>query len=100
MYEDPNKPDPYRQLWVARSCDGRLVMGATWGDASPWWFNSKSDNQFSYKDSFMALDIEFKLDTNQQAKTLIHSLEGMTSPLERVGPLTKDYPECIPAVNR
>lgn len=100
LYGDPNKPDPHRQFWVAQSCDGQLVMGATWGDASPWWLKSQTDTQFSYKDSFRTLAIKFTTNADKQVTALSHDLTGMKSPLERVGPLTDDYPKCIKPFQR
>ncbi len=100
LYGDPNKTDSYRQLWVAQSCDGRLVIGATWGDVAPWWMTSESDNQFSYKDSFTNLNFEFNGMKDNQATTLTHDLHGLVSPLQRVGPLTDDYPKCFETPRR
>lgn len=100
LYGDPNKADPYRQLWVAQSCDGRLVIGATWGDVAPWWMTSQSDKQFSYKDSFIQLNFEFNETEQKQSTSLTHDLHGMVSPLQRVGPLTDDYPTCFETPRR
>lgn len=100
LYGDPNKADPYRQLWVAQSCDGRLVIGATWGDVAPWWMTSQSDKQFSYKDSFIQLNFEFNKTEQKQSTSLTHDLHGMVSPLQRVGPLTDDYPTCFETPRR
>lgn len=100
LYGDPDKADPYRQLWVAQSCDGRLVIGATWGDVAPWWTTSQSDKQFSYKDSFIQLSFEFNETAQKQSTSLKHDLRGMVSPLKRVGPLTDDYPTCLETPKR
>ena len=100
LYGDPNKADPYRQMWVAQSCDGRLVTGVTWGDVAPWWMTSESDSQFSYKDSFTNLNFEFNGMKDNQATTLTHDLQGLVSPLQRVGPLTDDYPKCFETPRR
>ena len=100
LYGDPNKADSYRQLWVAQSCDGRLVIGATWGDVAPWWTTSESDKQFSYRDSFTNLNFEFNGMKDNQSTTLTHDLQGLVSPLQRVGPLTDDYPKCFETPRR
>jgi len=100
LYGDPDKADPYRQLWVAQSCDGRLVIGATWGDVAPWWTTSQSDKQFSYKDSFIQLSFEFNETAQKQSTRLKHDLQGMASPLQRIGPLTDEYPTCFETPRR
>lgn len=92
LYGDPS--DPNRKLWVTVSCDGYLVSGAMWGDASPWWLRSVDDNVFTYEDSFNKFRMEFETDTNGNAVRMKHDLEHLNSPLERLGPLPDDFAPC------
>ena len=95
LYADPEEKNENRKLWVMISCDGYLVIGALWGDASPWWMKSEGDNIFSYKDSFTKLNINFETDSDGKAVKLNHDLSGMKSPLKRVGPLPDDWEPCL-----
>lgn len=93
LYGDPN--DPNRKLWVTVSCDGYLVSGAMWGDASPWWMKSEGDHVFTYQDSFNKLRMEFKTDADGKAVRMKHDLEYMKSPLKRLGPLPNTFDPCL-----
>lgn len=95
VYGDPEADDSTRRLWVQVSCDGYLVSGAMWGDASPWWLRSESDNVFTYQNSFNDLRIEFKTDATGNSVEMVHDLEFMESPLKRVGPLPDDWGSCL-----
>ncbi|TDR17538.1 hypothetical protein [Marinicella litoralis] len=95
LYGAPNNSSAHRQLWVSKSCEGQLVVGATWGDAAPWWMQADADAVFTYSDHFFSLAIRFTLDDNNQASELTHDLANFTSPLIRTGPLTADYPSCL-----
>jgi len=95
LYGDPAEKDKYRKIWVTVSCDGYLVSGAMWGDAAPWWMKSEGDKVFTCKDSFNNVKMEFVTDENGKAIKMIHNLEFMKSPLERVGPLPEDWEPCI-----
>ncbi len=95
LYADPEEKNENRKLWVMVSCDGYLVIGALWGDVSPWWMKSEGDNIFSYADSFTKLSINFKTDANGKAINMNHNLSGMKSQLERVGPLPDDWEPCL-----
>jgi len=86
---------PHRQLWVSKTCEGQLVVGATWGDAAPWWMRSAADAVFTYSDQFFSLAVEFKLNDKNQAIELSHDLENVANPMVRTGPLTADYQACI-----
>lgn len=95
LYGDPEAEDSHRQLWVTVSCDGYLVSGAMWGDASPWWLRSESANVFTYQDSFNDLRMEFETDGTGNAVEMNHDLEFLASPLKRIGPLPDDWDSCL-----
>lgn len=95
LYGDPAETNKNRRLWVMVSCDGYLVSGAIWGDVSPWWMRSAADKVFTYSDSFSNFKIEFKTDTNGKARRMIHDLNFMKSPLERLGPIPDDWGSCL-----
>jgi hypothetical protein len=95
IYGDPSEKNETRRLWVQVSCDGYLVSGALWGDASPWWMKSESDKVFTYKDSFNELKMEFVTGSNGKAVNMVHDLSFMKTPLERLGPIPDDWEPCI-----
>ncbi len=97
LFGAADEQQPAKQLWVSKTCEGQLVVGATWGDVAPWRMRATGDTKFTYEDNFMALNIGFKTDANNQAIELTHDLKGLQSPLIRRGALTADYPECIKA---
>jgi hypothetical protein len=86
--------DPNRRLFVTVSCEGHLVSGATWGDASNWWLRSESDTDFTYSDSFTSLKMSFEVGSDGQATALTHDLDYLPSRLER-HPLRDDWKECV-----
>ena len=92
LYGDPNRADEHRTLWVAKSCDGYLVAGASWGDASPWWMRSMSDTAFEAT-VFGGEKLGFEFPA--QPQSMVHQLDYMPNPLPRIGPLTDDWQECI-----
>ena len=93
IYGDPAEKNKTRRLWVRTSCDGYLVAGALWGDASPWWFKSESDKIFAYKDSFNDIRIEFT--GKGKSEKMIHNLSFMKSPLERLGQIPDEWGPCV-----
>jgi hypothetical protein len=95
LYGDPNETNKSRKLWVMVSCDGYLVAGALWGDASPWWMKAESDKVFTYSDSFSRLKIEFATDASGKAIKMNHDLSHLKSPLERLGPIPNDWEPCL-----
>jgi hypothetical protein len=95
LYGDPAEIDKNKQLWVMVSCDGYLVSGAIWGDASPWWMSSTDDMIFTYKDSWNNIRMQFKTDINGKVLSMIHDLDYMKNPLERLGPVPDDYGSCL-----
>jgi len=92
LYGDPNRADEHRTLWVAKSCDGYLVAGASWGDASPWWMRSMSDVVFEAT-VFGGEKLRFEFPA--QPQSMVHQLDYLPSPLPRLGPLPDDGQECI-----
>jgi len=92
-YGDPDEPESTRQLWVNVSCDGYLVSGAMWGDVSPWWLRSESQNVFTFDDSFNHIRIEFTAGGTDLI--MHHNLEFIDNPLQRVGPLPENWDPCV-----
>lgn len=98
LYSDPAEPDERKSFWAAIGCDGRLVTGATWGDASPWWMRSVSDVVFEYSDSWTDVRMEFEAGPAGAASGMTHDREDiLPSPLIRIGPLPADWgdDDCI-----
>jgi hypothetical protein len=89
-------PGARRDLFVTESCDGYMVVGATWGDAANWWMRSVSDQEFAMKDSFRSLRIVFEIGADGIARSMHHDLEGLPTPLPRVGALPEGWEGCIP----
>lgn len=92
LYGDPNRADEHRTLWVAKSCDGYLVAGASWGDASPWWLRSMSDTVFEAT-VFAGEVLRFEFPA--QPQSMVHQLDYLPNPLPRVGPLPDGWEQCI-----
>jgi len=98
LYSDPAQPDERKSFWAAVGCDGRLVTGATWGDASPWWMKSVSDLAFEYADSWTQIRMDFQAGSDGAATGMTHDREDiLPSPLTRIGPLPPEWAadECI-----
>lgn len=91
LYGDPDRADEHRTLWVAKSCDGYLVAGPSWGDASPWWM-SMSDTVFEAT-VFGGEKLRFEFPA--QPQTVVHQLDYLPNPLPRVGPLPDGWQQCI-----
>jgi hypothetical protein len=100
LYGDPEEKNEHRKLWVMVTCDGYLVSGALWGDASPWWMKTEGDKIFSYADSFVKLNMEFDTDANGKAVRMVHNLSFMKTPLERTGPVPDDWEPCVEPPDR
>ncbi len=92
LYGDPNRADEHRTLWVAKSCDGYLVAGASWGDASPWWMSSMSNTVF---EATVFGGEKLRFEFPPQPLSMVHQLDYMPNPLPRVGPLPDDWQECL-----
>lgn len=96
LYSDPEKPEETRSLFAAVSCDGYLVVGATWGDAANWWMKSVGDTKFEYADSFTRLKLEFDVGPDGKALAMKHDLDFLPNPLKRIGPLPEEWGrDCI-----
>ncbi len=92
LYGDPNRADEHRTLWVSKSCDGYLVAGASWGDASPWWLRSMSDAVF---EATVMGGEKLRFEFPAQPQSMVHQLDYLPNPLPRVGPLPDGWQECI-----
>jgi hypothetical protein len=84
-----------RNLFVTQSCSGQLVAGAMWGDASNWWMTPVSDTEFEMSSSFMSVHLEFEVGPDGAATALRHDVDGLPSPLTRLGPLPDEWGECV-----
>ena len=92
LYSDPAAPDERKSFWAAVGCDGRLVTGATWGDASPWWMTSVSDRVFEYEDSWTKIRMEFEAGSGGSASGMTHDRPDiLPSSLTRIGPLPSEW---------
>ena len=92
LYSDPAAPDERKSLFAAVGCDGRLVTGTTWGDASPWWMSSVSDLVFEYEDSWTKIRMEFEAGSGGSASGMTHDrADILPSPLTRIGPLPSEW---------
>ncbi len=95
LYGVPGKNGSRRDLFVTVSCDGYLVVGAMWGDTSNWWMKSVSEYSFEMSDSFMSLHLQFVPGPGGTPSALKHDLQGLPSPLPRVGPLPDGWEACV-----
>lgn len=95
FYGIPDQAEKNRMLFVTESCDGYLVAGAVWGDAQNWWMKSEGDSRFSYTSQYTNFTMEFELDADGNATTMIHDLDFMPSPLPKHGPLPEEWRACI-----
>ena len=95
LYGDPDESDPNRKLWVSVSCDGHLVAGAMFGDASNWWLRSTGDTSFEAQ-VFGGEILTFSFEMGgSQATAMIHQVDYMPSPLQRTEPLPDEWAECV-----
>jgi hypothetical protein len=92
IYGNPADRDRLRTLFVTVSCDGYLVTGPMWADVGPWWMRSAADRVFTYADDWTNLSMEFT--GSGDNSRLMHDVEGISSPVDRLGPLPEDWPEC------
>ncbi len=96
LYGDPNRTDEHRTLWVSTTCNGHLVAGASWGDASPWYMRSQSDTAFVAEGFGGKMwQFEFQTQADGTARTMVHGLDYMPNPLPHLGPLPDDWQKCI-----
>jgi hypothetical protein len=98
QYGEPEAEEPRRNLFAAVRCDGYLVVGATWGDASNWHMRSVGEAAFetrSFDDTLVRF--EFEVGPEGTPVALRHNLDFMDSPLSFVGELPEGWgTECIP----
>lgn len=90
LYGDPAEGN--RRLWVRASCEGQLVVGATWGDAAPWWLKSLGESEFGVDTDVQSLHVIFD---EGNAIAMHHDLEFMTTPLARVDDLPEKSGDCL-----
>jgi len=96
VYGTPDDVQARRTLFVSVSCEGHLVSGAMWGDASNWWLKSESDHVFATREGGLSVRLEFALGPDGKATAVRHDLDFMQSPLPRVGPLPPEMSDCVP----
>lgn len=87
-----------RNLFAIVRCDGYLVIGATFGDASNWHMRSVSDTEFETTD-FSGRTLHFSIETGPDGRprSMTHDLDFLDSPLSFIGPLPAGWSnECLP----
>jgi len=100
LYGDPaQQGDTPRDLFALVRCDGYLVIGATWGDASNWNMRSTSDLAFE-AELFQGrmVHVTFQMSPDGTPRSLTHDQEGLDSPLQYIGPVPEGWVqgECVP----
>ena len=96
LYGDPNRTDEHRTLWVSTTCNGHLVAGASWGDASSWYMRTKSNTAFEAEGFGGEMwQFEFQTEGDGTARAMVHGLDYMPNPLPRIGPLPDGWQQCI-----
>lgn len=94
-YGDPEREQANRTFWVAESCDGRLRMGAMWGDASPWYMRSVSDLAFEQtgrteyeEENYEAIRLQFETGAEGEVTGMtFYDWEGNVQRLDRLADL-------------
>jgi hypothetical protein len=84
-----------RNLFVTQSCNGQMVAGATFGDASNWWMTPVSDAEFEMSSDFISVELVFEMGPDGNARALHHNLDWMPTPLTRIGPLPEGWADCV-----
>lgn len=69
-----------RNLWALETCDGYLLAGASWGDASPWHLTSVGETRFEYRGPYRSFTIEFEVDGDGTPVAMIHDMEDLDLP--------------------
>lgn len=97
QYGDPAAQSQGRNLFAAVRCDGYLVVGATWGDASNWHLRSTGPTTFETVDyRGETIRFAFELDGDGAPTAMTHDLEFMASPLQYLGGLPEGWgDDCI-----
>jgi len=88
---------PARELFVTRSCDGFLIVGPLWADTAPWNLRSEGMEVFTYLHDGLHFRLEFTVGGDGVARGLSHSIRGLATPMQRLGPLPDNWPQCQPA---
>ncbi len=57
---------------------------------------SVSDSVFEYSDEWASIRMEFRMGPDGTAGAMIHDVDGMPSPLPRLGPLPEGWEGCVP----
>jgi hypothetical protein len=100
VYGDPaQQSDTPRNLYAAPRCDGYLVVGATWGDASPWHLRSTADAAFEAElFGGQMIHVTFQTAPDGSPRSLAHDVDGLDSPLQYIGPVPDDWVPggCLP----
>jgi len=96
FYGEPDGHEGKKYLYVAASCNGQLVIGPMWMELSPWWMQSMSETEFKYSDAYTKITLNFVLDDDGQVVELVHDVEGLGSPVQRMEPLPNTWGECLP----
>lgn len=91
---------PAKSVFVSQTCDGYLAASPLWADLAPWRLRSAADTVFTYSDSFMTFAMEFQLDENGHGRAFSHDIDGMDTPLQRIGDLPVEYADCLEAPKR
>ena len=99
LYAKAGDP-PARSVFVSETCDGYLAASPLWADIAPWRMRSATDAVFTYADTFTTFALEFELDGDGKATSFSHDIEGMESPLVRIGDLPEEYSDCLPEPTR
>lgn len=85
-YGTPESAERHRTFWVVEHCDGFLVAGAMWGDASPWYLEPISETEFVQRvpEGQPAVRLAFETDGSGEVTGLRVSYEGR--------PMLEEYP--------
>lgn len=85
-YGTPASEERGRTFWVVEHCDGYLVAGAMWGDASPWRLESVSETVFDSRvpEGQPAVRLEFGTDSGGDVESLRVQYDGR--------PMLEEYP--------
>lgn len=103
VYGDPAKQEQTpHNVFIDQTCDGRLRLGAMWGDVAPWVMKSLSDTEFEqarlqpYETEPIRLEFDVGADGRAQALThtdLTHPERSMTRAV-RLGDLPEWFDDC------
>jgi hypothetical protein len=107
LYRDPNPPGTAnRDLFVTRTCNGRLAIGAMWGDVAPYVMRSEGDTRFTqiWVSEFEPVphQLDFELGPAGRATAVTHNVtaEYTFERWARVGDLPDGYEDCLDTETR